>query len=679
MGTGTGRSGWRGLLGAVALGLLLLAGPAAPPARATTFRSRPVDCPVCARPFTAQEVSSTNTFGGHDSDLCVHAHGTPPSSFAIWTCPGCRYSARPARFGKGVPADLAKRILSGWPGAPGGISPEAEQGAIPAWLKYDLAGRILEETGASRADLLRHWREAAHGTRCDPGTALAAVAEDKVLGPLLDGAFDRIRDLAREAAAPENGVRTRSGATLRACRELLAEAAPSPAAARARALAAGAELRRRGHGRPAEKALRPLAADAAAPEPVRAAARGILELLDRERGFLGRAVATMRLAPDALALVALEEEAGYRTGWFVAEAFRRLGEDDLAAGWLEASFRGPRSPDALRILAAEVLAGGDAGPLWTAAAEKECAAWFASLPARLADPDRSEEASALLARLASRPLLPPLLKILRGEDGSAAARAATALGGYPEPGPEAEGALVALLADPDGDPETRWACSESLVLLAPEAARPAFAAALAGSDLLREPAIRGLGLVGEADAVPLLLGAAREEPKAALAALSLLAVRELGTVAEAEAWWDRNRKRTRAEWTREALAAAGTSLPAAPGREAIPLLAARLEDEALTIRWAAFRLLRSLAGRSDGRADVLFEGRVLSPTKAEALLTAEEILGGGRIVTVGPVPEFDMGAMVEKFAPDLKAESARSGWSRARARWERWWRERGGK
>jgi HEAT repeat protein len=666
---------------AAAIALLALLLAASGPARATTLKDRAVDCPVCTKPFTALEVKSTNTFGGYDSDLCVHAHGTPPASFLVWTCPSCRYSARSSRFPKGVSDATRKRILSGWPEAPAGFPAKGDQRSIPAWQKYELAGRILDEEKGKTGERLAFWRDAAFAERCDSMDALDPEDRDGPLGPGFDAALGRVLDLAREIPPHGDGRRTRAGRQIAAAREALAEAAKSPPAERHfLELAAAAVLRSRGEFGRAAKALSGLAAAKDAPEAVRSAARALLESIDREKAFLGRAVGTVRLPKEELPKLVLDDEPGARSGWTLAESFRRLGEDDQAEAFARAALGSKSAGDWMFLLSREVLsAEGAGGPRWTAAAKEAGAAWEKRLLARLRDEEAGEEAAAVLGRLGDPALVPALLEALRGEDTTAAQFAAAALGGFAEPGAAAEEALAKIVADEEADVEVRWRATEALSVLAPEAARPALLAAAGSGGVVREAAIRGLGRAGEADAFPVLLAAAKEDPKAALPALSLAATREFKDVGAAAAWWEKNRSRTRAEWTRDAFREAGADLPSPPTRASAPRLMELLENPSRPVRWAAFRALRSISGRSLGREEVLDEGEVKSPTKAVAPYTVEEVLGEGRIVFHGQVPEWDMGEFLGKVSPDLKTDNARPSWERARAQWRRWWREQGGK
>ena len=54
-----------------------------------------VSCPVDGTRFTARRVSVPPAWGGIDADFCAHALRTVPLACALWTCPGCGYTARP--------------------------------------------------------------------------------------------------------------------------------------------------------------------------------------------------------------------------------------------------------------------------------------------------------------------------------------------------------------------------------------------------------------------------------------------------------------------------------------------------------------------------------------------------------------------------------------------------------
>jgi len=666
-------------LAPVLLAALLFAGTG--PALATTLKEKPVACPVCTKPFTALEVGSTNTFGGYDSDLCVHANGTPPSSFAVWTCPSCRYSARSARFAKGVSEATKAKILKGWPAAPKGFPDGGSQRDIPAWQKYEFAGRILEEEKAKDSDRLLLWRDAAFAERCASEEALEAVREDPVLGPRFSAARNRVHDLCREAPSAVDGCRTESGTEIQAARAVLEEAGKAaPAERRVMELAASSFLRGRGEFRVSAAALRGVADAKEEKPPVRDAALALLASIERERAFLERSTSIVRLSGEALPKLVLDDEPAARGGWTIAESFRRLGSDEQAEGWVRAVLGSRAARDWMFLLAREVLAvEGAGGPRWTAAARAGCGAWEKRLFERLRDPEAGEEAAAVLGRLGDAAHVPALLEALKAADTAAAPFAAVALGGYAEPGEAVEKALSGILADGDADPELRWRAAEALLALSPESARPAFLAAAQGDSLVREAALRGLGRVGEADAAPVLLAAAKEDPKVALPALSLLAARDLPTLEAATAWWESNRKRTRAEWTGEAFRGAGADLPAIPDRASVPRLVDLLGEASLPVRWAAFRALRALSGRSLGRVEILDEGRVLGATKPVVPFTVEEVFGEGRVVMTGPLPDNDIGEMLGRMAPSMKEDNARPSWERAQALWRRWWREQGGR
>ena len=651
------------------------------PAEATTFDEKRVDCPVCAKPFPALKLKSSNTYGGYDSDLCVHANGEPPNPFLVWTCPSCRFSARAEQFGKGVPEETKKKILAGWPDAPPGFPAKGDQRSIPTWQKWELAGRILDETKASGAARKNLWRDAAFAERCTSSDGLSVVRKDKSLRPGLDDAMERVFDRAIECPPTGPELLTRSARFIRAAQEILAEAAKAPAAERPFLdLAAGAVLRRRGEFVAAAVPLKRVAEAKDAPAPLREAARALLESIEREKRFLERAVALVRLPKDELLKLVLDKEDRARGGWTLAESFRRLGEDDQAAAWARAALVSKEAGDWMFLLAGEVLARKDAGgPLWTAAVNEGLASWKKGLLARLRDESTAEAAAAVLGLLEDPALLPDLLAAFAGADATAAQHAATAIGGYSEPGAAAVEALAKFVADENSDLVVRWSATEALCVLAPESAGPALLVAARSDGVVREAACRALGRAGEADAVPALLAAAKEDPGAALPALSLLALRELASLDAAEAWWKENRSRKRADWTRDAFRAAGADLPAPPDRAAVPRLVELLENESLPVRWAAFRALRSISGRSFGREEILDEGRINSLTAPVVPFTVEEVLGDGRSVSYGAVPGAEMGAMLEKMTPHVKVDNARVSWRRAQAQWRRWWREQGEK
>ncbi len=123
-----------------AAALLLAGGLAlAPPARATTLRRVEVTCPVDGERFFARTVISTNSVGT-DRDLFRRTSGLHAGKVIIWTCPGNYYSGYAKDFRIRLGEDLKRRIreelrplIKGVPAA-----------ALPAWARYELAGRIYE-------------------------------------------------------------------------------------------------------------------------------------------------------------------------------------------------------------------------------------------------------------------------------------------------------------------------------------------------------------------------------------------------------------------------------------------------------------------------------------------------------------------------------------------------------
>lgn len=58
----------------------------------TTFRTIESPCPVCDHPVTIHQITSTNTFGGQDTDFRSHAVGFDPVHIMIASCTNCGYS-----------------------------------------------------------------------------------------------------------------------------------------------------------------------------------------------------------------------------------------------------------------------------------------------------------------------------------------------------------------------------------------------------------------------------------------------------------------------------------------------------------------------------------------------------------------------------------------------------------
>ncbi len=138
---------------------LLLAGGLAlgPPARATTLRRVEVTCPVDGEKFFARAVMSTNSVGT-DRDLFRRTSGLHAGRVIIWTCPGNFYSGYAKDFRIRLGDNLKRRIREELRPLIKGVPPAA----LPAWARYELAGRIYEWRGQPPETIAWAYLRATH-------------------------------------------------------------------------------------------------------------------------------------------------------------------------------------------------------------------------------------------------------------------------------------------------------------------------------------------------------------------------------------------------------------------------------------------------------------------------------------------------------------------------------------
>lgn len=78
----------------------------------TTFRTVEGNCPICNHTVTIQQITSTNTFGGQDTDFRSHAVGFDPVHIMIASCSNCGYSDFNNFFYKPRPlSDEVKQLI----------------------------------------------------------------------------------------------------------------------------------------------------------------------------------------------------------------------------------------------------------------------------------------------------------------------------------------------------------------------------------------------------------------------------------------------------------------------------------------------------------------------------------------------------------------------------------------
>jgi hypothetical protein len=429
-------------------------------AGATTVRPREVTCPVCEEEITVLAVTSSNSFGGPDYDLCGHAAGDSPRSFGVWTCPLCLYSRYAGEFEEPPDAAIRKRIRTELK-SPVEIPEHIGQRGIPVWVKYRLAMTIREWEGASPAQLARMGRAAAWATRCESGNALRPIWRDAKLGKrhqeLGDEEWKRTEQL--ETQAP--------GEIFFRCRLTIAtadrhlEAARSkdvaPVDAMLRRLLAASGLRYRGENPRALKALESLGGKADLPEPVRKAVEGLRLSIEKEREFQEAWIGHFaRIVDDGL--VEGDELAIY--GYIAGDNLRRLGRVEEAAKWIRRSLESGEGPAWLTGAAtAALLRMGMKGPSKEKLAEVRKKR-IAGAVARLHDPKTAEDADHELRALRAPEALPGILSALDHEHPYVRSAAAFTLGFQPEPSDAAIDRLGrVLLEDEEQDPRLRAALS----------------------------------------------------------------------------------------------------------------------------------------------------------------------------------------------------------------------------
>jgi uncharacterized protein len=78
----------------------------------TTFLTEEATCPICDTPMKVNHLTSTNTFGGQETDFRQHAAGFDPLYIVMNTCPTCGYSDFSEFFSKPRPlSDTVKQQI----------------------------------------------------------------------------------------------------------------------------------------------------------------------------------------------------------------------------------------------------------------------------------------------------------------------------------------------------------------------------------------------------------------------------------------------------------------------------------------------------------------------------------------------------------------------------------------
>ncbi|MHC4470108.1 MAG: DUF2225 domain-containing protein [Planctomycetota bacterium] len=596
-------------------------------AGATTVRPKAVTCPVCEEKITVLSVSSSNSFGGPDYDLCSHAAGESPRSFGIWTCPHCLYSRYGGEFEESPEADISKRIRDEQLKSPVEIPKTAGQRAIPVWVKYRLYATIREWEGASSTQLAMQYRAAAWATRCEGGRALRPVWDDPKLG-------GRCRALSEaERKRTEELETERPGETFFRCRVTLAtadrhlEAAMSkeatPVDAMLRRLLAAKQFRYRGENLRALRALESLGKTADLPPSVRQATQSLRNSIEKEREFqeawLGHFA---RIVEEGL--VKGDELAIY--GYVAGDNLRRLGRVEEAAQWIRRALKSGQGPAWLTGAATEALSRmGVEGPSEEELEEVRKRRVQGAI-ARLNDPATASDADHELRRLQATEALPGIVAALDHEHPRVRSAAALTLGFQPEPSDAAIDRLGRVLLE-DDEREPRWRAAVSLSRIGDPRSRLVLEKSLVkeNDDWILRSVIEALGFVGEKESLPILLKAYYVESREVELALTRIANRvvpeELNTKGELLDWWAKHRPGDRKDWVRAGFEEAGIELKAPWSRESVPQLLKLLEDERHWIRCNAVRILREISGLRlpwEGIANTATYPRAREERKSEA-------------------------------------------------------------
>jgi hypothetical protein len=138
------------------------------PAGATTWHSIDLKCPCCAKTTKGAVITSTNTFGGTDSDLFAHARGEDRVNLLAVTCSHCYYSGYQSDFEGAKPLTgeqkeaLKKRLKPIMPIAAGTPSYR-----MPAAVRYDLVAQTYRLLGRSNEEIADAYLWASWGERLD--------------------------------------------------------------------------------------------------------------------------------------------------------------------------------------------------------------------------------------------------------------------------------------------------------------------------------------------------------------------------------------------------------------------------------------------------------------------------------------------------------------------------------
>lgn len=587
------------------------------PARATTTDEKDVTCPLCSNEFTVDVVRSTNTFGGLDPDLFAHARGECPVTFAVWTCPKCRFSARLDRFEKGVGPGAAAKVREGLePIEP--IAPDARQSAIPAWVQFDLAARVLDLDGAGVLERCQLLLEATWATRAEAGDFARFDREAPDVATTWTAAVARWRELRAPAS---DSTWDLAQADIRGARALAAEAAAERAKGGdpfAAEMLAAVVLVERGESADVLPVLRAVESSSAAPKDMRAAAKRFREIARHERRFREQLV---ELADAATRTGAVPDDTKGIFLWRVGDTRRRLGDVERARADCLAAF-GPGMPLMLfSQAAAHVASFSSPVPEDVLAAGRRAA--IAAQMAVMTDEDKAEDAARMVRGARDPALVAAVLPLLTHESRAVRLAAISVLTDDWDPGDAAVDALVRVMSDDEAQ-SVRPVAARALMRIGSSRAAAGFVEELSYRTDVQTVAVRALGLLGGADAVPALLDAKGADPASVLESVQNLANRPFEDTGAAAAWYAAHRGEARTDWVVSGFREMALAVPDTPWKtEHVPVLVGWLEHPSAHVRANALRVLREITGERFGWGELADRSTTARAQQARAIAVGQ--------------------------------------------------------
>lgn len=299
-----------------------------------------VKCPVCGRTFEAFDVVEENTAGGVDRDLFARAIGPQPEFYRISTCPSCLYSGYLTDFTAGglVPPFVVERILRDHAlPRPAGVTSESDPREIDARDRYALAIRCYEWRQRSDESLAWLHLRASWVVRDTASVAPRTPRLERVLAlaqrwhpprrPGANQADDELEIVTRAAAGLAEGQFNRYQEPF--VRFFVAML-----------------LRKQGENRQAAPLLAALKDDVLLEEPLREAARKMVESIAAEQEHQRAAAARFQ---QAILSERIAEPNRAVALYLTGELCRRLGRDAEAIRWFDRALAsGKLSPELLR-------------------------------------------------------------------------------------------------------------------------------------------------------------------------------------------------------------------------------------------------------------------------------------------------------------------------------------------